>query len=263
MNATIAQIHKHRSIRKFKKREIEAVKLNAILEAARAASSSGNMQAYSIIVTQDPEMKAKLYKPHFEQSMLMDAPIFLTFCADFHRMRQWLVASNAPMNFDNYMSFMIATLDATLAAQNAALAAESLGLGICYMGTTLASAHEIGEILGCPENVVPVVGFAVGYPDEAPKARDRLPLDGIVHQERYQNYSTDSIREIYRERNRQGMNRYRSVPKLKEKINNARVANLAQVYTQIKYTKASHCQYSQDLLGYLKKKNFLNNDLRN
>ncbi len=250
MNKVIEQIHAHRSIRKFQKKDIENSVLSEILEAATMASSSGNMQSYSIIVTKDQGMKSQMFESHFKQSMLMDAPIFLTFCADFNRMRRWLQISNAANNFDNYMSFMISSIDAILASQNAALAAESLGLGLCYMGTTLASAKDIGEVLELPQNVVPIVGFALGYPDEAPELRKRLPLKGIIHHEKYQRYCDDDIREIYREKEEQGLDRYKS-------LNLNEIHNLAQIYTQVKYTEESHIMYSESLLQYLKDQNFL------
>lgn len=257
MNEVLKNIQAHKSIRHFKKQEVEEHKLNAILEAATRASSSGNMQAYSIIVTRDPEMKKKMYKAHFSQEMYLEASLFLTFCADFRRMRSWLNINDAPMNFDNPMSFMISAIDAVLAAQTAALAAESLGLGLCYMGTTLASALEIGPILKCPKNVVPVVGFVLGYPDEKPKHRDRLPLESIVHQETYYEQTPEEIELTYKEKAKEGMKRYLSHPELASAIKASKVKNLAQVYTQIKYTRESHLKYSKDLIDYLREQNFL------
>ena len=186
MNAMYETINSHRSIRSYLEKEIPAEVVERILNAALRASSSGNMQSFSIIVTTDPELKKQLLEPHFNQSMVTAAPALLTFCADFHRMRQWLEISEAPANFDNFMSFMIASIDATLASQNAALAAESEGLGVCYLGTTLASCDRIAKILKCPENVVPVVGFTMGYPAEIPALRDRLPVNAITHRETYQ-----------------------------------------------------------------------------
>jgi nitroreductase len=118
-----------------------------------------------------------------KQNMVVDAPVLLTFCADFRRMRKWLKQSDAPLNFDNFMSFMIAAIDATLVSQNVAIAAEAKGLGLCYMGSTLANCDKIGEILELPEGVVPVVGYSLGYPAENPGIRDRLPMDGLVHHE--------------------------------------------------------------------------------
>ncbi|MCP4915112.1 MAG: NADPH-dependent oxidoreductase [Oligoflexia bacterium] len=248
MNTVIEQLKSHRSVRKYKEKTISSEVLDQILEAATMASSSGNMQAYSIIVTEDEKMKEKMFKAHFEQSMLMEAPVFLTFCADFNRMRRWLKIRDAANNFDNFMSFMIGSIDAILASQNAAIAAESLGLGICYMGTTLASSTELSEILELPENVIPVVGFSLGYPDELPEKRKRLPIEGIIHKEKYQQYPFYEIAKIYEEKEREGMKRYQDVG----------IENLAKVYTEYKYTEESHIKYSKDLLGLLEKQRFLN-----
>lgn len=253
-------IHNHASIRSFKKDPIPENVLEKILLAGSRASSSGNMQSYSIIVTKSDELKRKLFKPHFEQEMVLEAPVLLTFCADFHRMRQWLEISEAPENFDNFMSFMIGSIDAILASQNVALAAEAEGLGLCYMGTTLASAHEIGKILECPENVVPVVGFVLGYPNEKPAARDRLPMKGIVHHEVYKDYSNEDVLKIYAEKEVAGMKRYMNQPDLKKMVEELGIKNLAQVYTKAKYTRESHLKYSRDLLNFLSEQNFMNKE---
>jgi nitroreductase len=253
----IQQIRSHRSIRKYKADPVPEDVLERVLEAAIRASSSGNMQAYSVIVTRDPELRRRLYKPHFEQSMVLDAPVLLTFCADFHRMRKWLEISEAPPNFDNFMSFMIAAIDAVLASQNAALAAEAEGLGICYMGTTLASCREIAEILNCPDHVVPVAGFSLGYPAEAPAPRDRLPLEGIVHRETYRSPTREEVLSTYAEREGKGWERYRANPELAKSALAAGAKNLAQVYTKVKYTRESHIGYSENVLRCLREKGFL------
>ena len=255
MNKVLEQIFSHRSIRKFKKQEIEQEKIDLILKAASMASSSGNMQAYSIILTRSEEVKLAMKEAHFHQNMLMDAPYFLTFCGDFNRMRKWLAINQAPNNFNNFMSFMISSIDGILASQNAALAAESLGLGICYMGTTLASAKEIGKVLNLPKNVVPVVGFALGYPDESPEIRKRLPLEGLIHQEIYDDYTKETINSIYQQRNEEGLRRYKQ--KFQEDMDKRNITNLAQVYTRLKYTEESHLKYSEELLGYLKEQDFV------
>lgn len=255
-------IHEHKSVRKYLEKDISHETIEKILSAGLRASSSGNMQSYSVIVTKDLELRKKLYEPHFQQSMVLEAPALLTFCADFHRMRLWLEQSKAPMNFDNFMSFMIGAIDAILASQNVALAAEAEGLGICYMGTTLASCDRIAEILELPENVVPVVGFSIGYPDESASnpRRDRLPLKGLVHQEKYQDYSRDDIQSIYHERESSGWSRYMQDPELKKRVKEFGAENLAQIYTKVKYTLESHKKYSNDVLKFLKKQNFYNND---
>jgi nitroreductase len=256
--SAIESIHQHRSIRKYKPDPVPDDLLQELLEAGIRASSSGNMQTYSIIVTRDKVLREQLHKAHFQQNMVLEAPILLTFCADFHRMRQWLRISDAPDNFDNFMSFMIAAIDAILVSQNVALAAESKGLGICYLGSTFSNCDQVGRILDLPGNVVPVVGFTLGYPDEDPPLRDRLPLDGLVHYETYQDYSDERIVEIYREREVKGWDRYMSYPRLRKMIIDSGVENLAQVYTEVKYSRKSHQEFSRRLLSYLKLQDFMN-----
>lgn len=253
-------IHGHASVRSYQDKPVPQELLDKILHAATRASSSGNMQAYSVIVTTDKQIKQELFEPHFKQEMVIQAPVFITFCADFHRMRQWLKLSDAPENFDNFMSFMIGAIDAVLASQNAVLAAEAEGLGVCYMGTTLASCLEISRILKCPENVMPVVGFSLGYPAETPATRDRLPLAGIVHQETYREYSEQDILNIYSEKEASGMKRYMAIPELRQLVLEKNVKNLAQVYTKAKYTKESHLEYSKNVLACIQQQNFFNHE---
>ncbi|MCB0046734.1 MAG: nitroreductase family protein [Caldilineaceae bacterium] len=249
-------ITRHRSIRSYCPDPVPEELLTRILEAGIRASSSGNMQTYSVIVTRDRGLREALYVPHMEQNMVLDAPVLLTFCADFHRMRRWLALSDAPDGFDNFMSFIVAAIDAILVSQNVALAAEAEGLGICYMGSTLANCDQIGAILQLPEGVVPVVGFSLGYPAEDPAPRDRLPLDGLVHQETYQAYSDARIREIYAEREIKGRERYMSVPRLRRLVEEHGVENLAQLYSSVKYTRASHEEFSRRVLDYLQTQDF-------
>lgn len=254
----IHQIHKHRSIRKYKPDPIPDDLLAEILQAGIRTSSSGNMQSYSIIITRDEERRSQLYEPHYQQKMVLEAPVFLTFCADFHRMRRWLALRDAPDNFDNFFSFMIGAIDAILVSQTVALAAESRGLGICYLGSTLASADQIGRILKLPSNVIPVVGFSLGYPAEDPELRDRLPLEGIVHQEAYHQSQDQEILDIYQEREIRGWQRYMKSAWLKEQVEQHDVANLAQLYTRVKYTRNSYREISARLLDYLACQEYMN-----
>lgn len=255
-NPVLESIHSHRSIRKYLSKPIEPEKLDRVLDAAVRASSSGNMQAYSIIVTKDQGLRQELLNPHFGQEMVTEAPVLLTFCADFHRMRRWLKLKDADDNFDNFMSFMIAAIDATLAAQTAAIAAEAEGLGLCYMGTTLASCDQIARILKCPENVVPVVGYSLGYAAESPPMRDRLPTNALVHRETYRALEDDDILSAYAARETAGWDRYMSSPDLRRLIEESGVENLAQVYTKVKYTRESHLHYSKTVLDELKARSF-------
>ncbi len=250
-------IHGHRSIRSYRPDPVDESLLEELLEAGVRASSSGNMQTYSIVVSSDAEMRERLYWPHMEQEMVRQAPLLLTFCADFRRMRKWLRLNDAPDNFDDFFAFLVAAIDAILVSQNVAIAAETNGLGICYMGSTLANADQIGGILELPPGVFPVVGFVMGWPDEDPPPRDRLPLAGLVHRERYHDHSDEEIREIYQDRDKAGWDRYMSIPRIRALVEEAGVENLAQIYTVVKYTREGHARYSKSILDYLRKQGFL------
>ncbi len=256
----IDHMHRHRSIRSYRPDPVSDELLNELLGAGLRASSSGNMQAFSVVVTRDRGLRERLFEAHMQQPMVLEAPVLLTFCADFRRMRKWLALSEAPPNFDNLMSFMIGAIDATLASQNVALAAEARGLGICYMGSTLAHCDMVGEVLELPEHVVPVVGFSLGYPAEEPAPRDRLPLAGLVHLETYQDPDDARVREIYREREVAGWDRYMARPELRERVERGEARNLAQIYTKLKYTRDSHIAFSKRVADYLAHQGFLAED---
>ncbi len=258
--SVIQQILNHRSIRKYKPDPIPEVLLQEILQAGIRTSSSGNMQTYSIIVTRDQQLRERLLEPHMGQKMVVDAPVFLTFCADFNRMRRWLKLNQAADNFDNFFSFLIGAIDAILVSQTVALAAESRGLGLCYLGSTLANADAIGNILGLPKNVVPVTGFSLGYPGEQPDLRDRLPFSSLVHWETYKDYTDQEIQNIYEEREIKGWQRYMKSKWLREQVEEKGVENLAQLYTEVKYTRTSHQEFSRKLLTYLENQEFMSNE---
>lgn len=256
-DAIHAALHRHRSIRAYRPDPVPEDLLEEVLRAGVRASSSGNMQAYSVVVTRDPALRARLFEPHMNQAMVVEAPVLLTFCADFRRMRRWLALRDAPDNFDNFMSFMIAAIDAVLVSQNVAIAAEAAGLGLCYMGSTLANCDRIGEVLDLPPGVVPVVGFSLGYPAEDPPPRDRLPLDTLVHHETYRDPTDAEIEAAYATRERTGWERYTADPERAAAVAAAGAENLAQIYTKAKYTRDSHIEFSETVLGYLARQGFL------
>ena len=253
----IAHLLAHRSIRRYRPDPVPDDVLRRILEAGVRASSSGNMQAYSIVVTRDRALRERLHAPHMGQDMVLEAPVLATFCADFRRMRRWLALSDAEDGFDDFFAFMVAAIDAVLVSQNVALAAEAEGLGICYLGSTLANCDEIGRILELPAGVVPVTGLVMGTPAEDPPRRDRLPLDGLVHFETYRDPDDDAIHATYRERETAGWARYMAIPELRARVEAAGVRNLAQIYTTVKYTPEAHARYAANVLGYLRAQGFL------
>ena len=187
-----------RTIRKYEERDIEDGLLEKILTAGIRTSTTGNMQVYSIIVTRDTAMKERLAPAHFNQPMVTAAPVVLTFCADYNRFNRWCRQREAVPGYDNFLSFMTGAIDALLVAQTVCNAAEEEGLGICYLGTATYNADKIIEVLELPEGVVPVATVTMGWPAEIPDQVDRLPLEAVVHRERYRDYSPDMIDDIYR-----------------------------------------------------------------
>lgn len=246
-------IMNHRSIRKFKSDPIDESLLNDILLAGTRASTTGNMQVYSIIVTTEQEIKNQLLPCHFNQGMVKQAPVVLTFCADFNRFNKWCLQRNAKPGYDNFLSFFTAAIDALLVAQNVCIAAEDSGLGICYLGTTTYTADKIIDVLKLPQGVVPVTTVVIGYPDETPELTDRLPLASILHKEIYQDYSEGDIDQIYSAKE--------DLPITKKLLAENSKETLAQIFTDNRYTKKDNVAFSKILLEVLAKQGFMNNEM--
>lgn len=239
----------HRTIRKYKDKPVDDGLLNEILTAGTRASTTGNMQVYSIVVTRDQEMKEKLAPTHFNQPVFTNAPVSLTFCADFNRFNKWCRQRNAEPGYDNFQSFVAAAIDALLVAQNVCVAAESKGLGICYLGTVTYNADKIIDILNLPKGVVPVATVTLGWPDENPPQTERLPLEAVVHQETYKDYSPEDIDRLYKEKEELEVNKQFVAENNKE--------TLAQVFTDVRYTKENNEHFSKVYLDVLKQQGFL------
>jgi nitroreductase len=252
INEMIEKLLAHRTIRKYKDLPISDDLINRLLEAGCRASTTGNMQLYSIIVTKDETMKQKLLSCHFNQSFVLDAAVVLTFCADLNRFNKWCILRDADPCYDNFLSFFTASIDALLVAQNVALAAEEKGLGICYLGTAIYNADKIIQILNLPKAVVPITAFPIGYPDESPELTDRLPLEAVVHYEQYSEFSPGDIKILYGDKER--MPFYQELLKINNK------ETLAQIFTDIRYTKKDNIAFSQSLLKVLKDQGFMNNE---
>ncbi len=240
----------HKTIRKYTSDKISDSLLNEILEAGVRASTTGNMQVYSIVVTQEEEMKNKLAPCHFNQPMVKEAPVVLTFCADYNRFNKWCNLNNAQPGYDNFLSFMTGAIDALLVAQNVCVAAESKGLGICYLGTVIYTTDKIIDVLNLPKGVVPVATVTLGYPNENPDQVDRLPINGVVHYEQYKDYCDDVIKDIY--------NKKEQLPSNKDFIKENNKETLAQVFTDVRYKKQDNITFSKVLLEVLNNQGFMN-----
>lgn len=242
-------IKNRRTIRKYKKQDIPDTLLESMLEEAFRASTMGNMQLYSVIITKDDDMKSKLAPAHFNQPMVTQAPVVLTFCADFNRFTKWCLQRNATPGYDNFLSFINAASDTLLVTQNFCTIAEDNGLGICYLGTTIYSPGPIIEVLNLPKLVIPVATITVGYPDELPQQPDRLPLNGIIHKETYKDYDSNDIDEIYRLKE--------ALPENKNFVLINNKETLAQVFTDLRYKKADNEFMSENLIKVLKEQDFI------
>ena len=243
-----------RTIRKYSSKIVDNELLNSILTAGCRASTTGNMQVYSIIVTRDEGKKKELAPLHFNQKMITEAPVVLTFCADFNRFYKWCILRKAEPGYDNFLSFITAAIDALLVAQTVCIAAESKGLGICYLGTTTYMANKIIEVLTLPKGVVPVTTVTIGWPDENPDQIDRLPLEAIIHKETYFDYSNDKIEQYYKEKeNREDSRRF--VEENNDETHNC--TSLAQVFTDVRYKKSDNIYFSKMLLQVLKDQGFM------
>ncbi len=238
-----------RTVRKYRDEEIESGLLERILTAGTRASTTGNMQLYSIIVTRDAAMKILLAPAHFNQPMVTAAPVLLTFCADFNRFNLWCRQREAEPGYDNFLSFMTAAIDALLVAQTVCNAAEEEGLGICYLGTTTYNADKIIDILGLSSGVVPVATVTMGWPALVPDQTDRLPLAAVVHQERYHDYSPEMIDDLYRAKEVRA-------DSLQFIAENGK-KTLAQVFTDVRYKKADNEYFSAKYLEVIRRQGFI------
>ena len=237
-----------RTIRRYQEKDVTPALLNELIEIACRASTVGNMQTYSVVVTRDAAMKEKLSPAHFNQPMVKKAPVVLTFCVDLNRFSKWCDQRQAIPGYDNLQWFVTGAVDALLAAQTFCVAAEEKGLGICYLGTTTYNPNQIIDALQLPKLVFPITTITLGWPDELPEQVDRLPLEAILHQETYHDYSVEDIDRLYAYKE--------SLPENLKFIAENNKETLAQVFTDVRYKKADSELFSEVLLETLKKQGF-------
>lgn len=242
-------VKQRRTIRKYADKSIEPSLLHELLQVSGRASTMGNLQLYSVVVTRDEEMKKKLAPAHFNQPMVTQAPVVLTFCADFRRTSIWCEERKAVPGYDNFLSFFNASIDTLLYAQTFCTLAEEKGLGICYLGTTIYNPDPIIDTLKLPRLVMPVTTVTVGWPAEHPAQPDRLPVESYVHEEVYHDYTAADIDRFYSYKESLEENRHFVEVNHKE--------TLAQVFTDIRYTKKDNEALSKVYLKALQRQGFL------
>ena len=238
-----------RTIRKYSDRPVSDELLDRLLTQAARTQTMGNLQLYSVVVTRDAQMKAALAPAHFNQPMVTQAPVVLTVCADFNRTTQWALNRQAQPGYDNILSFLNAALDALLYTQTFCNLAEEEGLGLCYLGTTVYMPQLIIDVLRLPRLTMPVATLTLGWPDEQPALSDRLPLQAFVHRETYSDYTKADIDTYYKYKEELEENRHFV------SINHKQT--LAQVFTDIRYTRKDNEALSETLLETLRKQGFL------
>ena len=209
----------------------------------------GNLQLYSVVVTRSEDIKRQLAPAHFNQPMVNEAPVVLTVCADFNRTSRWARCRQAEPGYDNFLSFMNAATDALLYTQTLCCLMDEQGLGYCYLGTTLYQPQPIIDILQLPQLVMPVATLTVGWPDEEPAQPDRLPLASFTHYDTYQDYTPSAIDSHYRYKE--------SLPENQHFVEENHKATLAQVFTDVRYTKKDNEAMSDGLLEALRHQGFL------
>ncbi len=238
-----------RSIRKYSEQPVSDELLNRLLTEAARTQTMGNLQLYSVVVTRSDEMKRRLAPAHFNQPMVTEAPVVLTICADFNRTSQWARCRKAEPGYDNLLSFFNAAIDALLYTQTLCNLMDEEQLGYCYLGTTVYMPQQIIDILQLPQLVMPVATLTVGWPAEEPALSDRLPLESFVHQETYKDYAPADIDRYYHYKENLEENRHFCEINHKE--------TLAQIFTDIRYTKKDNEAMSDGLLQTLKQQGFI------
>lgn len=222
--------------------------IEELVSEASHAPTTGNMQVYSVVCTRSAEVKELLAPCHFHQPSVTGCDVVLTFCADFNRFTRWCELRGADPGYDNFQSFMTAVLDTVIFAQQLCTAAEMRGLGCCYLGTTTYNAPKIAEILRLPKLVVPVTTLTLGYPDGRGVDVGRLPVSAVMHHEQYADYTDEQILDLYAEKEARDDSRRFVEENGKE--------TLAQVFTDIRYTREANEHFSRVYEEFIKEQGF-------
>lgn len=185
MNNVIELLKSHRSIRKFTDQTVTQEQVNEFVSAGQAAATSSFIQACTVIQVNNPDKRTALAEWAGNQRYVEEAPVFLVFCADMNRHKIGCDMHDAEMLSGFTEQFITATVDCALFAQNVAIAAESEGLGIVYIGGIRNKIDLVTDALSLPKLTYPVFGMCLGYPDQNPEVKPRFPLDIVLKQDQY------------------------------------------------------------------------------
>ena len=190
-------IHQHGSVRQYKPDPVPREMIEKIVIAGQRASTSSNLQMFSVVAITDPEKRAEMQKFCGGQKHISQAPVFLTWVADLSRLDRISQSRGYTHEAGQVENFLLAAVDAAIAAQNAALAAESMGLGMCYIGAIRNNPREVIQLLNLPHLTFPLVGMTLGWPVTPPMIRPRLPLEAVLHWEAYHPENEQSYLQQY------------------------------------------------------------------
>lgn len=238
-NPVIESLLNHRSVRRYLPGPVEPEKIDLILEAGTRAATGGNLQLYSFVVIDDPTRKEQMDAEYPQMEFkYVDIPVVIMVLADLYRVRRWFevfgVEPGATVN-NRLFNLLMANWDALIALQNVVVAAESLGLGTCYVGNALMM--DIKKLLGAPDHVFPAGLITVGYPDTTPDLSSRLPMEAVVHRNQYHVPAEKEIKAFYAERNRV----WDRLPEdLKAKLTSKGISNIPQGVARRKFAEADY-----------------------
>ena len=242
-NNAIEVMMNHRSIRKFTKEKVDRKLMEEIVACGLRASNTGNMQLYSVIATQEEPLRTELCQLHFGQCAT--APLWLTVCVDVNRYHHYCRVNGCDEPYGNLLWLLSGLVDASLFAQNLCVAAESKGLGFCYLGTVNYNTEKIAQLLQCPSGVVPVIAIAMGHPAEEGRMSERLGCDAVLHGEVYHDPTDDDIVRTHAVRDNDPFNR--------QMVEENGTRNYCEIFTTKRYPRAQNEAISADLLSFLQK----------
>jgi len=247
-NPVIDCLMNHRSVRRFKPDPIPEETIETILQAGIRAATGGGIQPYKFIVIDDPEVQKKVsYIP---------GPLTIAILVDQHRVKRYYELNDAPFYNDQAINLMISFWDATIALQNVVIAAESLGLGTVYIGGILST--DIREALGAPEYVFPAGLVTLGFPDEEPELKPRLPLEAVVCRNEYTLPTDDEICDWYRKGDEHWLDQRETAwdDEHRKAMDERGVTNRAQHWTIGHYTEEFISGRSKDVIRNLRQAGF-------
>jgi len=200
INATIETLFNHRSVRAYTNEALKSGALELLVAAAQSASTSSNLQTWSVVAVEDAARKDRLAKLAGNQEHVRRCPLFLVWVADLSRFKSLGVKHGVAHEGLTYMeAFLLASIDSALAAQNAAVAAESMGLGVVFIGGMRNHPEEVAKELGLPDYAFATFGMCIGYPDPLKPAsvKPRLPQAAVLHKEQYDVSALETAAQSY------------------------------------------------------------------